>query len=197
MKTLYIFDMGGVLCCDFNDIPIISNYLGITEEDFFIYTGENFRKLLDGKIDSNEFWVRFSLRYGKKVEEELFGKFFNPGTIQGTKDIIEQLKSKSDSRVVCGTNTIDSHYYHLLNQGNYDIFDEVYASNLIGISKPDPDFYRYILNKEGIMPKNTIFVDDTEENVLSAQKLGINSILFTDPDSLKQQIKTLNFYKCL
>ncbi|MBA7549585.1 hypothetical protein ES705_42075 [subsurface metagenome] len=181
---------GGVLCCDFNDIPVISNYLGITEENFFIYSGENFRKLLDGKINSNEFWVRFSLRYGKKVKEELFGKFFNPGVIQGTIDIIGQLKS--DSRVVCGTNTLDSHYYYLLNQGSYDIFDEVYASNLMGISKPDSDFYRYILKKEGIEPENTIFVDDTEENIISAQKIGINSILFTDSDSLRQQIKTLN-----
>jgi len=190
MKTLYIFDMGGVLCCDFNDIPIISDYLEITEENFFTYADENFRKLLDGKIDSNEFWVRFSLRYGKKVKEELFGKFFNPGINQGTKDIIKQLKS--DSRVVCGTNTIDSHYYYLLNQGSYDIFDEVYASNLIGISKPDPDFCRYILKKEGIKPENTIFVDDTEENIFSAQKIGINSILFTDSESLKEQIETFN-----
>jgi len=190
MKTLYIFDMGGVLCCDFNDIPIISEYLGITEENFFIYSGENYRELLDGRINSNEFWVRFSLRYGKKVKEELFGKFFNPGIIRETKDIIKQLKS--NSRVVCGTNTIDSHYYYLLNQGVYGIFDAVYASNLMGISKPDPDFYRYILKKEGIKPENTVFVDDTEENILSAQKIGINSILFTDPDSLKQQIKTFN-----
>jgi putative hydrolase of the HAD superfamily len=190
MKTLYIFDMGGVLCCDFNDIPVISNYLGITEENFFIYSGDNYKELLDGKIDSNEFWARFSLRYGKRVKEELFGKFFNPGTIQGTKDIIKQLKN--NSRVVCGTNTIDSHYYYLLNQGVYDIFDEVYASNLMGISKPDPDFYRFILKREGVKPENIIFVDDTKENILSAQKIGINSILFTDPDSLKQQINTLN-----
>lgn len=189
MKTLYIFDMGGVLTCNFNDVPTISDYLGITEEKFFVYTGENFRKLLDGKIDSNEFWVRFSLRYGKKVEEELFGKFFNPGIIRETKDIIEQLKS--NSRVVCGTNTIDSHYYYLLNQGVYEIFDEVYASNLMGISKPDPDFYRHILNKEGLKPENTVFVDDTEENIISAQKIGINSILFTDSDSLIQQIKKI------
>jgi len=193
MKKLYIFDMGGVLCCDFNDIPIISNYLRITEEIFFIYSGENFRELLDGKINSNEFWVRFSLRYGKKVEEELFGKFFNPGINQGTKDIIEQLRN--NSRVVCGTNTIDSHYYYLLNQGSYDIFDEVYASNLMGISKPDPDFYWHILNKEGIKPENTIFVDDTEENIISAQKIGIDSVLFTDSDSLRQQIKTLVIQK--
>jgi len=190
METLYVFDMGGVLCCDFNDIPIISEYLGITEENFFIYSGENFRELLDGKIDSNEFWVRFSLRYGKKIKEELFGKFFNPGTIRETKDIIKQLKS--NSRVVCGTNTIDSHYYYLLNQGSYAIFDEVYASNLMGISKPDPDFYRYILRKEEIKPENTVFVDDSEENIISAQKIGINSILFTDSDSLRIQIKTFN-----
>lgn len=190
MKKLYIFDMGGVLCCDFNDIPIISDYLEITEENFFIYTGENFRKLLDGKIDSNEFWVRFSLRYAKKIKEELFSKFFNPGTIQETKDIIKQLKS--DSRVVCGTNTIDSHYDYFLNHGDYDIFDEVYASNLMGISKPDPDFYRYILKREGIKPENTIFVDDTEENINSAQRIGINSILFTDSESLRQQIKTFS-----
>ena len=180
--------MGGVLCCDFNDIPVISDYLGITEEDFFIYSGENFRELLDGKINSNEFWVRFSLRYGKKVEEELFGKFFNPGIIQGTIKIIEWLKN--NSRVVCGTNTIDSHYYYLLNKGSYEIFDEVYASTLMGISKPDPDFYWHILNKEGLKPENTVFVDDTEENIFSAQKIGINSILFTDPDSLRQQVKT-------
>jgi len=182
--------MGGVLCCNFNDIPVISNYLGITEENFFLYAGENFRVLMDGKINSNEFWVRFSLRYGKKVKEELFGKFFNPGIIQETKDIIEQLKS--NSRVVCGTNTIDSHYYYLLNQGSYEIFDEVYTSTLMGISKPDPNFYWHILNKEGIKPENAVFVDDTEENIISAQKIGINSILFTDSDSLKQQIKKLS-----
>jgi HAD superfamily hydrolase (TIGR01549 family) len=193
MKTLYIFDMGGVLCCHFNDIPVISSYLGITEENFFICAGENYRKLLDGKINSHEFWVRFSLGYGKKIKEELFGKFFKPGIIQGTKDIIEQLRNHS--RVVCGTNTIDSHYYYLLKKGSYEIFDEVYASNLMGISKPDPDFYWYILNKEGIKPENTIFVDDNEENIISAQKIGINSILFTDSDSLKQQIKIFGYCK--
>jgi len=59
----------------------------------------------------------------------------------------------------------------------------------MGISKPDPDFYWHILNKEGIKPENTVFVDDTEENIISAQKIGINSILFTDPDSLKTRLK--------
>jgi putative hydrolase of the HAD superfamily len=63
----------------------------------------------------------------------------------------------------------------------------------MGISKPDPDFYWHILNKEGIKPENTVFVDDTEENVIAAQNIGIKSILFKSPNSLKSQIE--NFAK--
>jgi len=191
MNKLYIFDMGGVLCSNFNDIPVISNYLGITEEYFFIYAGENFRKLLDGKINSREFWVRFSLRFGKEIKEELFGKHFNPGIIKETKDIIVQLKNHS--RVVCGTNVIDSHYNHLLKRGEYDIFDKIYASYFMGISKPNPDFYRYILKEEGVKPEEAVFVDDTEENIIAARNIGIKSILFKKSDALKAQIE--NFTK--
>jgi len=189
MKTLYIFDMGGVLTYNTDVFPTIINYLGITEEEFITYSGENLRKLLNGKISTNEFWTKFSLKYGKKVKEELFGKFFNPKLNDGTKDLIKQLKDIS--RVVCGTNTLDSHYYYHLKHGDYDIFDTVYASNIIGLLKPDPDFYWYILKSEGVKPEEAVFIDDTEENVLSAQEIGINSILFTDSDSLKTRLKNL------
>ncbi len=95
MKQLYIFDMGGVLSCNFNDIPVMSDYLGITEENFFVYTGENFRKLLDGKIDSNEFWVRFSLTGWGSFGFDL-GKFGFP-------------KPQHISREICqGTDFTDS-----------------------------------------------------------------------------------------
>jgi len=35
-------------------------------------------------------------------------------------------------------------------------------------------------------PDKVVFVDDTEENILSAQKIGIKSILFTDAETLKK-----------
>ena len=175
--------MGGVLVYNIDFMSTIVDYLGITEEEFFTYAGENFREFLNGKISSNKFWLRFSLKYGKKIKEELFGKFFNPKIDERIKDLIKKLKE--NSRVVCGTNVIDPHYDYLLEHGDYDIFDAVYASNKIGLSKPDPDFYWYILKEEGIKPENTIFVDDIEENVLSARKIGIKSILFTGYDSLK------------
>jgi putative hydrolase of the HAD superfamily len=144
--------------------------------------------MMTGKVTADEFWRSFSVSYGKTVDEELFSKFFNPALDQGVIEIIKQLKA--DSRVVCGTNTFDPHYDYLMSRGNYDIFDAVFASNKIGLSKPHPDFYRYILEKERIKPEGAIFVDDFPENVSAATKLGIASILFTDSQSLAQQLKT-------
>ncbi len=182
VKQLYIFDMGGVVSHNRDVLPAITGYLGITQEEFIAFAGENIRELMEGRIPSNEFWSRFSKAYGKKVEEELYFKFFNPSLDEGIIGIIKHLKKSS--KVVCGTNTIDTHYERHLILGDYDFFDAVYASNKIGISKPNPDFYRYILNQEEINPEDALFIDDDQDNVLAAESLGIESILFTDSGSL-------------
>lgn len=186
---VYIFDMGGVVAYNTDVFPEVFTYLDITGEQFSIFADQDLQKLFTGKMTVEEFWRNFSTRYGKTVNEELFGKFFSPVLDQGVIDIIKQLEV--DSRVVCGTNTFDPHYEYLMSRGCYDIFDAVFASNKIGLSKPHPDFYRYILNHERIDPGNAIFVDDVAENVNAATRLGITSILFTDSQSLEQQIKRL------
>jgi putative hydrolase of the HAD superfamily len=180
--------MGGVVAYNTDVFPEVFAYLDITGEQFSAFAGQDLQKLFAGNVTPDEFWRSFSARYGKRVDEELFGKFFNPALDQGVIEIIKQLKA--DSRVVCGTNTFDPHYDYLMSRGNYDIFDAVFASNKIGLSKPHPDFYRYILEKERIKPEGAIFVDDFPENVSAATKLGIASILFTDSQSLAQQLKT-------
>ena len=73
--------------------------------------------------------------------------------------------------------------------GYYDLFDAIYASNKMGVSKPHRDFYRYILMSEGVKPEDAVFIDDTEENVISADKLGIYSIWFKDSVRLRTDIE--------
>jgi putative hydrolase of the HAD superfamily len=185
--TLYIFDMGGVVARNTDVFPDVLSYLDITLEEFLTFAGENLEKLFNGKVSTDEFWARFSRRYGREVKEELFGKFFHPSIDREVIALIRQVKARS--RVVCGTNTFDPHYDYHLSRRHYGIFDAVFASNKIGLSKPDPEFYRYILKNEGVNPENTFFVDDTEVNVLSAERMGINATLFRDSKSLGLQIK--------
>lgn len=58
--------------------------------------------------------------------------------------------------------------------------------------KPEAAFFLYILEKEGFGAEDAIFIDDREENVKGAEKLGIKSILFESADKLEEKMKTLS-----
>lgn len=184
---LYIFDMGGVVARNTDVFPDVLACLDITQEEFLTCAGGNLAKLFNGQVSTAEFWARFSRRYGREVKEELFGKFFNSTIDEEIIKLIRQIKKRA--RVVCGTNTFDPHYDYHFSLGHYEVFDAVFASNKIGLSKPDPEFYTYILKNERVSPEHTLFIDDTEVNVLSAEQMGINATRFTDPGSLILEIK--------
>lgn len=187
MKTLYIFDMGGVVASDTDVFPEVFDYLKVTAEQFYTSAGKSLERLMEGRISADEFWADYSDRSGQTVAEELFAKFFRPRLDHGVVAIIRGLAN--DACVVCGTNTFDSHYDYLAQQGFYELFDAVFASNKIGVSKPKPDFYRRILKDMGVKPEQAVFVDDMPVNVLAAEKLGIEAILFKDSQTLRKRMR--------
>ena len=56
----------------------------------------------------------------------------------------------------------------------YQCFEKVYYSYEMGMRKPDPGIYSYILNKHNLSPKTTLFVDDKKANTDAAASLGIH-----------------------
>ena len=113
--------------------------------------------------------------------------FFHADFIQGTVDIINSLKKKN--RVVCGTNTIESHYLNHLERGDYSIFDQTYASNILGYSKPDLAFWKIILLSENVKPEEAFFIDDRIDNCEAAKSLGINTHHFVSPELLRKDVE--------
>ena len=91
--------------------------------------------------------------------------------------------------MVAGTNTIEPHYRAHLRRGDYEVFDAVYASNRMGLAKPDPAFYTFILEREGCEPREAVFVDDMEVNVEAAAKLGIEAFLFAGAAKLAGELR--------
>ncbi|WP_343708084.1 HAD family phosphatase [Flavobacterium sp.] len=55
----------------------------------------------------------------------------------------------------------------------YDCFEKVYFSFDIGMRKPDPKIYQFVLEQNNLVAENTLFVDDKTENTDSAAALGI------------------------
>lgn len=191
---LYIFDMGGVVTNDANPRPRICSLLGLSEADYLRCCGRGGRKeddLLalagDGLLDAKGFWRIFSERSGIEVKTDWLHWIFHPVVNEDIRALIGELRAQGN-RVVCGTNTIESHYQNHIEHGDYALFDQTYASCLMGVSKPDPDFWRIILTAEDVDAKDAVFTDDRQENVDAAAALGIHSILFRSAAELRKEL---------
>ena len=59
--------------------------------------------------------------------------------------------------------------------------------------KPDPAIYRICLERNGLAPRDCIFIDDSPRNVAAANALGIEGIVFTDADTLRRDLSERGF----
>ena len=69
--------------------------------------------------------------------------------------------------------------------------DDAVISYMIGLIKPDPAIYRYLLDTYDLVPEETVFIDDTKVNTEAARKFGINTILFTDKSTADAELAKL------
>jgi len=53
----------------------------------------------------------------------------------------------------------------------------------LGLAKPEPEFYRHVLEQTGWDPAQTLFVDDLAANVEGAARAGFQVLLFTGSPS--------------
>ena len=195
---LFIFDMGGVVTNTFK-MDSIYNKLNLSKTDFFDIcklNNHNIEHELNiGNISSAEFWKEFNNRITTlktqdkflqvpEVTTDLFRLFFHPSKNLQTIELVQALKKKH--RVVCGTNTIQSHWENHMERGDYALFDQTYASNKIGLAKPDPAFWKTIMMAEGYEPSETYFTDDRLDNVEAAASLGIHAVQFTSADAVRK-----------
>ncbi len=56
----------------------------------------------------------------------------------------------------------------------YQCFEKVYFSFEIGLRKPEPEIFNYIIKKHELSLKRTLFVDDKKENTDIAAALGMH-----------------------
>ncbi|XP_030886516.1 LOW QUALITY PROTEIN: acyl-CoA dehydrogenase family member 10 [Leptonychotes weddellii] len=67
----------------------------------------------------------------------------------------------------------------------------VVESCLEGLCKPDPRIYKLCLERLGLQPSESIFLDDLELNIKAAASLGIHTIQVDDPETAVKELETL------
>ncbi len=70
-------------------------------------------------------------------------------------------------------------------------FDEVVLSTDLKIRKPDPRIFQITADKLGLTPQECVFVDDTEDNLVAAARLGMRVLLGLDEDVTARELRVV------
>ncbi len=70
-------------------------------------------------------------------------------------------------------------------------FRDVVISGEVGMVKPDPAIFRLLLDRHGLRPAATAYIDDTEANVQVARSLGMVGIRFESARQLRAELAAL------
>ena len=157
-------------------------------EEFQILWNE----VMKGKMDYMEFDSLLVERkvFQKGEVEKLFDK---PNVEEVNLDLvklIKKLKKKFKTGLLTNNFPGNIEYYRSAFE-NYSIFDVAISSHEVGMVKPDPLIFKLMAEKIGCKLSECIFVDDWDKNIDAANKLGMKGILFTDNESLFEELKRL------
>jgi HAD superfamily hydrolase (TIGR01509 family) len=136
-----------------------------------------------GLLTEDEYWQRFR-DAGIPCDPDAFHQVRHAGTrwIDGMDTLLDDLAGKV-LRVTASNYPV---WIDELARGILATrLDRVIASYQLGVRKPDPTFYTKLLGLTDLPPDQVLFVDDREENVASAQQLGIASHQFVDAPTLR------------
>ena len=192
-----IFDIGNVLA-------------GFVWEEFFKsfgFSDEVFEKLADATVRS-DFWNEMDrgkltddqllegfIQNDPSIEKELCQVFENVTNMIRRYDYaipwLKELKEKG-YHVYYISNF--AHKAHVECEKALDFLEEMeggilsYQDRLI---KPDPEIYRLLCSRYGLKAEECIFIDDTERNVLAAQKEGMKGLIFHTLEQTKKELDQL------
>lgn len=72
------------------------------------------------------------------------------------------------------------------------LMDGEVVSYLINMLKPDREIFEYTAEKFGILPSETLFIDDNQANIDASIEAGFLGHLFTDASTLRSALKELH-----
>lgn len=189
-KTL-IFDFGGVIL-NINKELTYSAFIQIFGKEAVTQIMksrliENYEK---GEITTDDFFYAICTWNKKKVERPLLEKAWNAMLLNYEATRINKIKElKNTHRLILLSNTNECHYHFYENKllkefGMHlkDIFSSVYLSYQLKLWKPDIAIYQKILEAEGIIAEETLFIEDTLVNAKAAEKIGINTLVIVEND---------------
>jgi putative hydrolase of the HAD superfamily len=197
-----IFDLGNVLYdIDFKKMNTAFALIGIDNFDKHFTLNQSNQLFLDlemGLINEAAFYDGVRTLASLPLTNAQIQFAWNAlliGFRKNSIDWIKQNNAKYNTFLYSNTNQI--HHDHFIaefeNQvANYpfvSLFKKPYYSHEMGMRKPDPASFTYIVEKEGLVPAETLFIDDNEPNISAAASVGLQVLHLTEGRRVEKVIE--------
>lgn len=179
-----VFDLGRVLL-DFSPNRILSYYLSNTEDitllEKLVFQNQIWNDVDQG-IASEEDVIAFAKanteeRLHNCIENIFHNWYMHFVEVNGAKAFVELL-IKQGYRLYLLSNVNDKFFYLQKHFPLLQNFPNYVISCEEKIIKPNEDIYRRLLQKFNLQAHDCLFIDDKEENVLSAKNIGMQAVVF-------------------
>ena len=193
-----IWDMGGVIIRGSDGSASrerLARRLGMERAalENIVFNSETSRLSLLGKISEAEAWENVGNVIGLHGEELMQARreFFSGNQLDSELvefiDVLRpQYKTGLLSNAWAGTRQSLGAKYAFLH-----VFDVSVFSDEVGMVKPDPAFYHWILDRLSVLPEESVFIDDRLENIEAARALRMTVIHFQTREQTLQDLRIL------
>ncbi len=116
-------------------------------------------------------------------------------------EMLRLLKRKYSVYVLSNTNALHLEWIHRyvrkehnVNDFEKELLDHAFYSHLVGDRKPNASLFKFITEDSFMTPALTLYMDDVQENLDVAGKLGFNTHLVKPGDEIAEYLKKQGYF---
>lgn len=184
----YIFDFGQVIV-GFEPEYLTSRYIEDDEDKKLavsvIFDRLYWDRLDNGGISDEEVRKCICDRLPQRLHEnavKVYDNWYrNLEFIKGMPCLLREIKAKGGKLYLLSniSNAFAENYASVPQLKEiFSLFEGLVFSAPLKLAKPNREIFLHLLNKYGLNPKESIFIDDNENNIKGAKSAGLNTYLF-------------------
>lgn len=196
--TAIIWDLGNVLV-DWNPSYVFDKMFDNEEDKKHFFenictfdwneqqdAGRPLKEATEELVAKHPEWKEYIEAYYGRWEEML------GGPVEETVKILKHLKDEGKYKMYALTNWSAELFPIALEKYEFlRWFDGKVVSGEEKMRKPTKKFYHILLDRYHLKPSETLFIDDNLRNIKAAEEIGLNTLLFKDPQQLKIDLSGL------
>lgn len=190
-----IFDAGGVLL-EWNPPRVIAQLYPDPQVQAeireFIFEHPDWHEYDRGTITAAGAAAHFSKLSGRSPEEVTQLLRATAESLTPIDDTIRLLEDLAAARVrlyLLSNMPVSTFEFLIERHSFFSHFTQLVISGAILLLKPEPAIYRHLVDTTGIVPAESVFIDDLTRNVIAARECGLHAIQFTTPEACRAALR--------